>query len=100
MGWIWREGKDAEKGWVNFWDWEEPTFPFRQEGPLKKTIKTQSKIEEVEPGKFIRKCHNVMELTKTSVIRGTTQVVETKTYDTEDDVTAHGYRGRRDCPLN
>ncbi|KAL5708343.1 hypothetical protein ACHQM5_019146 [Ranunculus cassubicifolius] len=87
-GWVYRE-INSENGYQkSFWDWEDlgdgkkPCWSGFSE-PFRKSIRSGMKTEEVEPGKFIRKSHNIMEIRRKS----DGVVVESRTYDTEEEVT-------------
>ncbi|KAH7661641.1 hypothetical protein IHE45_15G077700 [Dioscorea alata] len=51
-----------------------------------RVISTNCRTEEVEPGRFIRKCANVEQIFRSCIGRPT-ELVESRTEHTEDDVT-------------
>ncbi|XP_058084946.1 fra a 1-associated protein [Magnolia sinica] len=58
----------------------------------RRIVKSQCKIDEVEPGKFVRRCEKTEQLLRDCVGRPA-EVVESNTQYTEDDVTEEITRG-------
>lgn len=58
----------------------------------RRIVKSQCKTEEIEPGKFVRKCEKTEQLLRDCVGRPV-EVVESNTEYTEDDVTNEVARG-------
>ncbi|XP_050383464.1 fra a 1-associated protein [Argentina anserina] len=89
MGWVWR---DDDNDGVN--PSASDVIP-RSDGDrysTRKVVRTQCKTEEVEPGKFIRKCEKTEELLRDCVGRPVEVVQSNKEY-TEDDVTDQVMKG-------
>ncbi|KAK4272657.1 hypothetical protein QN277_021178 [Acacia crassicarpa] len=87
MGWVWRDDDDGqhassrenhEFGSSNTQSW----------GPCstRKIMKSRCRTEEVEPGKFVRKCEKSQDILR-DCIGKPVEVVESNTEYTEDDVT-------------
>ncbi|XP_062003562.1 fra a 1-associated protein [Rosa rugosa] len=88
MGWVWRD----DDGEVNP---SAADISPRSDGgrySTRKMLRTQCKTEEVEPGKFIRKCEKTEELLRDCVGRPVEVVQSNKEY-TEDDVTDQVLKG-------
>ncbi|OMO69167.1 hypothetical protein CCACVL1_19625 [Corchorus capsularis] len=77
MGWVWKDEPN---------DAVETTARDGDRCTTSKSIRTQCKTEEVEPGKFIRKCEKTEEVLKQCVGRPPEVVQSNKEY-TEEDVT-------------
>jgi len=52
MGWVWRDDKEDE------FDSLAGSVSSGDQCSVRKVVKSQCRTEEVEPGKFIRKCEN------------------------------------------
>ncbi|KAK7244765.1 hypothetical protein RIF29_39591 [Crotalaria pallida] len=86
MGWVWQEDEDEDDGKRN-------NAVSASEGcSTRKIVKSQCRTEEVEPGKFIRKCQKTEELLRDCVGRPVEVVQSNKEY-TEEDVTDEVIKG-------
>ncbi|RWR85449.1 Mal d 1-associated protein [Cinnamomum micranthum f. kanehirae] len=98
MGWNWRGDSSSSSsvlplGFGETSDLGNPNP--RQEGdrrPTSRIVKSKCKTEEIEPGKFVRKCERTEQLLRESVGRPV-EVVESNTEYTEHDVTDEMVRG-------
>ncbi|XP_004303421.1 PREDICTED: uncharacterized protein LOC101309175 [Fragaria vesca subsp. vesca] len=91
MGWVWKDD-DEQGGHVNP---SAADISPRLDGDrcsTRKVVRTQCKTEEVEPGKFIRKCEKTEEVLRDCVGRPIEVVQSNKEY-TEDDVTDQVMKG-------
>ncbi|XP_057961139.1 fra a 1-associated protein isoform X1 [Malania oleifera] len=92
MGWVWKDEEDG--GWsssAGSGDTDNSLDP----SPMcstRRIVKSQCKTEEVEPGKFVRRCEKTEEILKDCVGRPTEVVQSNKEY-TEDDVTGEVVKG-------
>lgn len=83
MGWVWKdEPSDAV----------ESTARDGDRCSTRKVVRSQCKTEEVEPGKFVRKCEKTEELLRECVGRPLEVLKSNKEY-TEDDVTDQVLKG-------
>ncbi|KAK4776151.1 hypothetical protein SAY87_024112 [Trapa incisa] len=85
MGWVWRDDGDAAdsvSGGVSRYDSDSG-----DRCSTHKVVKSQCRTEEVEPGKFIRKCEKTEEIFRSCVGKPAELVQSNKEY-TEDDVTS------------
>ncbi|OVA07198.1 hypothetical protein BVC80_1289g123 [Macleaya cordata] len=97
MGWEWKdeEGEtNSHLGFRGVGDLDDARSPRSDEDrcSTRRIVKSQCKTEEVEPGKFIRKCEKTEQILKDCVGRPT-EVVKSTTEYTEDDVTNDLGRG-------
>ncbi|KAK1434992.1 hypothetical protein QVD17_00747 [Tagetes erecta] len=78
MGWVWTDDKDDDNNDLNR----------RSEArcSTRKIISSQCRTEEVEPGKFIKKCDKTEQLIRDCVGRPS-EVVQSNNEYTEEDVT-------------
>ncbi|XP_068342186.1 fra a 1-associated protein-like [Pyrus communis] len=83
MGWVWR---DDEEGDSNSSALDINPRSDGERCSTRKVVKTQCKTEEVEPGKFMRKCEKTEQLLRDCAGRPVEVVQSNKEY-TEDDVT-------------
>ncbi|KAJ4971150.1 hypothetical protein NE237_004249 [Protea cynaroides] len=89
MGWEWRDEADdnsSSLGPAGVGDTETSSFRSGDRCSTRRTVKSQCKTEEVEPGKFVRKCEKTEEILKDCIGRPV-EVVKSTTEYTEDDVT-------------
>lgn len=98
MGWVWRNkpGDDDDSECRRNGEFRELGNPnTRSDGyrcSTRKVVKSQCKTEEVEPGRFIRKCERTEEILRDCVGRPVEVVQSNKEY-TEDDVTDQVLKG-------
>ncbi|CAL9026227.1 unnamed protein product [Prunus brigantina] len=88
MGWVWRDDEDDNNSTAG-------DINPRSDGErcsTRKVVKTQCKTEEVEPGKFVRKCEKTEQLLRDCAGRPVEVVQSNKEY-TEDDVTEEVLKG-------
>ncbi|KAK6231968.1 hypothetical protein QQP08_017480 [Theobroma cacao] len=83
MGWVWKDEPN---------DALESTARDGDRCSTRKVVRSQCKTEEVEPGKFVRKCEKTEEVLKECVGRPLEVLQSNKEY-TEDDVTEQVLRG-------
>ncbi|GAV63889.1 hypothetical protein CFOL_v3_07407 [Cephalotus follicularis] len=91
MGWVWRDEEVVKSGGSG--DGGE----IRSDGggercSTRKVVRTHCKTEEVEPGVFLRKCQKSSELLRDCLGKAT-EVLESSTEYTEDDVTEQVVKG-------
>ncbi|XP_008803233.2 fra a 1-associated protein [Phoenix dactylifera] len=92
MGWKWvdDESSDSLASGRGFGEIGELVNPNSRSGEdrfsTRRVMKSSCRTEEVEPGRFVRKCEKT-EQTLRDCIGRPTEVVESKTEHTEDDVT-------------
>ncbi|KAI7728686.1 hypothetical protein M8C21_019057 [Ambrosia artemisiifolia] len=92
MGWIWKDDEedDRNRGELNvFQDLDSGS---EARCSTRKIISSQCRTEEVEPGKFIKKCEKTEQLLKDCVGRPSEVVQSNKEY-TEEDVTEQITKG-------
>ncbi|OWM82604.1 fra a 1-associated protein [Punica granatum] len=90
MGWVWRDdgdGADSISADVTKNDSQSD-----DRCSTRKVVKSQCKTQEVEPGKFIRKCEKTEEIFRSCIGKPSELVQSNKEY-TEEDVTAEMQRG-------
>ncbi|KAI3688022.1 hypothetical protein L1987_81728 [Smallanthus sonchifolius] len=93
MGWLWKDDggdDDRNSGEINEFHDLSPGSEARFS--TRKIISSQCRTEEVEPGKFIRKCEKTEQLLKDCVGRPSEVVQSNKEY-TEEDVTEQMTKG-------
>ncbi|KAM1306255.1 hypothetical protein ACFX2H_008667 [Malus domestica] len=83
MGWVWR---DDEEGDSNSSAIDINPRSDGERCSTRKVVKTQCKTEEVEPGKFMRKCEKTEQFLRDCAGRPV-EVVQSNKECTEDDVT-------------
>ncbi|CAI9289707.1 unnamed protein product [Lactuca saligna] len=91
MGWVWKDDDDDQNsGEITEFKGLNP----RSDAvcSTRKIISSQCRTEEVEPGKFIRKCEKTEQLLRDSVGRRSEVVQSNKEY-TEEDVTEQMTKG-------
>lgn len=81
MGWVWSDD-----------DNNNSSSGSDERCSTRKVVKSQCKTEEVEPGKFIRKCEKTEELLKTCAGKPVEVLQSNKEY-TEEDITSEVLRG-------
>nr|GEX13671.1 hypothetical protein [Tanacetum cinerariifolium] len=81
MGWVWKDDEDDERSGGEI-------ISSRSEAKCstRKIVSSQCRTEEVEPGKFIKKCEKTEQILKDCVGRPSEVVQSNKEY-TEEDVT-------------
>ncbi|XP_076903838.1 fra a 1-associated protein-like [Bidens hawaiensis] len=88
MGWVWQDDDDDNnnnnKGEINEFEDVSPRSEARCS--TRKIISSQCRTEEVEPGKFIKKCEKTEQLLNDCVGRQPEVIQSNKEY-TEEDVT-------------
>ncbi|KAD5508547.1 hypothetical protein R6Q59_030811 [Mikania micrantha] len=85
MGWVWNDDDDdRSSGEINEFQDLNPVSEHRCS--TRKIISSQCRTEEVEPGKFIKKCEKTEQILKDCVGRPSEVVQSNKEY-TEEDVT-------------
>ncbi|KAL6507810.1 hypothetical protein OROGR_024005 [Orobanche gracilis] len=99
MGWVWKNDDDdfSSGGVPKFGDTSNPSCGGSDDGDgghcaTRKIVRSQCRTEEVEPGKFIRKCEKTEQIFKHSVGRPSEMVQSNKEY-TEEDVTDQMVKG-------
>ncbi|XP_021769569.1 uncharacterized protein LOC110733810 [Chenopodium quinoa] len=92
MGWVWR-GDDDEPNHSNSFDLAEfqnpkvnPSSDSADRCSTRKIVQSKCNTEEVEPGKFVRKCEKTEQILKDCVGKPT-EIVESNKEYTEEDVT-------------
>ncbi|XVE96247.1 hypothetical protein REPUB_Repub02eG0205000 [Reevesia pubescens] len=83
MGWVWKDDPS---------DSVASTAGDGNRCSTRKVVRSQCKTEEVEPGKFVRKCEKTEELLRECIGRPVEVLQSTKEY-TEDDVTEQVLKG-------
>ncbi|XVF07496.1 hypothetical protein REPUB_Repub06bG0144000 [Reevesia pubescens] len=83
MGWVWKDEPN---------DAVESTARDGDRCSTRKVVRSQCKTEEVEPGKFVRKCEKTEEVLRECVGRPVEVLQSNKEY-TEDDVTEQVLKG-------
>ncbi|XP_028784884.1 uncharacterized protein LOC114740810 [Neltuma alba] len=88
MGWVWREDDDDQQPASSRENREVGSSDAHSWGPCstRKVMKSRCRTEEVEPGKFLRKCEKSQEIFR-DCIGKPVEVVESNKEYTEDDVT-------------
>ena len=87
MGWIWSDDDNSDDSQLN-----NASSGSDERCSTRKITKSQCRTEEVEPGKFVRKCEKTEELLKSCVGRPVEVVQSNKEY-TEEDITEEVRRG-------
>ncbi|KAL1821197.1 hypothetical protein ACET3Z_016066 [Daucus carota] len=91
MGWVWKDDVDNGDGDVDTSPGQlSSTAEYRCY--TKKIVSSNCKTEEVEPGKFIRKCEKTEQLIKDCVGRPSEVLQSNKEY-TEEDITEQVLKG-------
>ncbi|KFK36483.1 hypothetical protein AALP_AA4G130600 [Arabis alpina] len=87
MGWVWRDDSPASAAGNDITD-QNLGGDFAAESNCSTTtvIRSQCKTEEVEPGKFVRKCDKTEEIVRYCLGKPS-EVVQSTTEHTEEDVT-------------
>lgn len=86
MGWVWRDEPEDEGTALG------STARDGDHCSTRKTVKSQCRTEEVEPGKFVRKCEKTEEVLRDCIGRPT-EVLKSNTEYTEEDVTEKVVKG-------
>ncbi|KAA8518439.1 hypothetical protein F0562_015913 [Nyssa sinensis] len=91
MGWVWKdESDDLQAGDGS--DFESTNSRSGDRCFTKTIVKSQCRTEEVEPGKFVRKCEKTEQILRDCVGRPSEVVQSNKEY-TEEDVTDQVVKG-------
>ncbi|KAJ9184597.1 hypothetical protein P3X46_004309 [Hevea brasiliensis] len=85
MGWVWRDDEPAGENEISEY-WKSPDSSSGKVCSTRKVVKSQCKTEEVEPGKFVRKCEKTEEILRECLGEPAEVLRSNKEY-TEDDVT-------------
>ncbi|XP_074370715.1 fra a 1-associated protein [Apium graveolens] len=88
MGWVWQDDVDDSTGDKSYGQ----SSVSENRCYTKKIVSSNCKTEEVEPGKFIRKCQKTEQLIKDCVGRPSEVVQSNKEY-TEEDITDQVVKG-------
>ncbi|CAN8316550.1 unnamed protein product [Cochlearia groenlandica] len=90
MGWIWRDdSSDSDAGGNDFTDQsigDSAAVDGNRSTTSSTVVRSQCKTEEVEPGRFIRKCDKTEEIIRYCFGKPS-EVVQSTTEHTEEDVT-------------
>ncbi|KAF8369275.1 hypothetical protein HHK36_032718 [Tetracentron sinense] len=100
MGWEWRDETNDSSSSLGFGGIGEIENPNPRSGDrcsTRRIVKFQCKTDEIEPGKFLRKCEKTEQILKDCVGRPVEVIQSNKEY-TEDDVTNEMVSGS--CPLD
>ncbi|KAK9291218.1 hypothetical protein L1049_009406 [Liquidambar formosana] len=97
MGWVWRDEPDdvdsaPAVGSGDITKFENPSHRSGDQCSTRKIVKSQCKTEEVETGKFVRKCEKSEQILKECLGRPAEVVQSNKEY-TEEDVTDQVVKG-------
>ncbi|KAK4478820.1 hypothetical protein RD792_014320 [Penstemon davidsonii] len=99
MGWVWKNDDEAGYDFSSVGDHGELNGLSKPDGrgdgnhcATRKVVKSQCHTEEVEPGKFIRKCEKTEQVFKDCIGRPSEMVQSNKEY-TEEDVTDEMVKG-------
>ncbi|KAL5709001.1 hypothetical protein ACHQM5_019738 [Ranunculus cassubicifolius] len=101
MGWVWQNDDDdntnrASRGSIG----DDDQNNSDDRCSTSKVIRSQCHTEEIEPGKFVRKCQKTEEILKSCFGRPT-EVVKSNSEYTEEDVTNEMTKGGRpSLPFN
>ncbi|CAL5194350.1 unnamed protein product [Lathyrus oleraceus] len=87
MGWVWSDDNDDDDSQRNISSGSD------EHSSTRKIVKSQCRTEEVEPGKFLRKCEKTEELLRTCAGRPVEVLQSNKEY-TEEDITNEVLRAR------
>ncbi|KAH8485449.1 hypothetical protein H0E87_027038 [Populus deltoides] len=90
MGWVWRDDDESDDSFQ-----KNPNYSSSSSGEVCSTrtvVRSQCKTEEVEPGKFVRKCEKTEEVLRDCLGKPVEVLKSNKEY-TEDDVTEQVVRG-------
>ncbi|PIA54201.1 hypothetical protein AQUCO_00900628v1 [Aquilegia coerulea] len=107
MGWVWKDEEEDDKSSSssalgirgNDLQNPNPSFSNNNSSSTQKVIRSQCKTEQVEPGKFVRKCQKTEEIFKSCAAGKPLELVKSNTEYTEDDVTNEMTRGGSSSPL-
>lgn len=97
MGWVWTDDEAASDGsssssYSDAGEFRISSSSSGERCSTRKVVKSQCRTEEVEPGKFTRKCQKTEEIFKDCVGSPTELVQSNKEY-TEEDVTGQMAKG-------
>ncbi|KAJ4825772.1 hypothetical protein Tsubulata_015911 [Turnera subulata] len=97
MGWVWRDDDDVEEGkGISGYTNPNPSHPSSSPSDevcsTRRTVKSKCRTEEVEPGKFLRKCEKTEEVLR-ECLGKPVEVVESNKEYTEEDVTEEVTKG-------
>lgn len=94
MGWFWKDddpNSSSDDDFAVFGD-SHPATGSGDSCATRKVVKSECHVEEIEPGKFVRKCEKTEQIFKDCVGRPTVMVQSNKEY-TEEDVTKEVFKG-------
>ncbi|XP_008442953.2 fra a 1-associated protein [Cucumis melo] len=88
MGWVWRDDTgDLDSSAVDGAKFDNSTYPSSSDRcSTRNVVRSHCKTEEVEPGKFVRKCERTEEILRDCIGRPT-EVIQSNKEFTEEDVT-------------
>ncbi|XP_074571798.1 fra a 1-associated protein [Curcuma longa] len=90
MGWEWVDDEPSGRG---FGDLASPNLnPSEERFSTRRVVRSSCRTEEVEPGRFVRKCEKTEQLLRDCIGRPS-QVIESNTEHTEVDVTEDMNKG-------
>ncbi|KAG9445243.1 hypothetical protein H6P81_016583 [Aristolochia fimbriata] len=98
MGWVWRDDEDepragvSARGFGDIGELGRSGTGSDERCSMRRVVQSRCKVEEVEPGKFVNKCEKTEKLLRSCTGRPT-EVVESNTEYTEDDVIENVARG-------
>ncbi|CAK9152973.1 unnamed protein product [Ilex paraguariensis] len=94
MGWVWKGDESSENSpYGDISEFSDKSNPMSGDRcATRKVVKSQCRTEEVEPGKFVRKCEKTEEIFKDFLGRPSAVVQSNKEY-TEEDVTNQMMKG-------
>ncbi|XP_077245203.1 mal d 1-associated protein [Tasmannia lanceolata] len=95
MGWKWEDeegGDSSSLGFGKIGELRNPNPRSDDRCSTRRIVQSKCRTEEIEPGKFVRKCEKTEQLLKDCVGRPV-EVVESNTEYTEDDITNEMIRG-------
>ncbi|CAI8614955.1 unnamed protein product [Vicia faba] len=88
MGWVWSDDDNDDDSQRSI-----SSSGSDEHSSTTKIVKSQCRTEEVEPGKFVRKCEKTEELLRTCAGRPV-EVLQSNREYTEEDITNEVLRGR------
>ncbi|XP_028777533.1 uncharacterized protein LOC114745863 [Neltuma alba] len=93
MGWIWRDDDDGQQmSSRDISEFGRSDSPTQDRCSTRKVVKSQCRTEEVEPGRFVRKCEKTEEVLR-DCIGKPVEVIQSNKEFTEEDVTDAVQRG-------
>lgn len=98
MGWVWRDDDDesSDSGSFGMAGFQNPNSGYGDHCSTRRIVQTKCNTEEVEPGKFVKKCEKTEQILRDCV--GTpAEIVQSNKEYTEEDV-AHDIMRRPSFP--